>query len=343
MAASLALLLAGTPAAAQPSAEPPAPSPLQVVWKTNDVSCAGGGVGERAAGLVTAGVVPRPLSAQVDVERQGDEWLVRIETRSADGEHAGRREFRAESCEHLEQAVALLLAMTLESRESEALLPASPAPSTEPAAPPAPPPPEPTEPEQDQPPAPEAADTDVDLGGFLRLDGRAGVGLKPGLALGTGLAGGLRLGAFDIGVTGAYWPVTREPVPGSPDAYVLIQRASAGLRACWNFTLGEDFRLAPCLIPEAVLFIVGSEGVVPNDGPSDPIPSITGSLELRYALAGERLSLLLGAAVTAEQRQPFRLLPNNVDGTADAAAEPVPVYETKGVGPRLEIGLDARF
>src|SRR5688572_10408426 len=93
MAASLTLLLAGAPAAAQPSAESPAPAPLQVVWKTNDTSCDGSGVGERAAALVTVGVVPRPLSAQVDVERQDDEWLVRIETRSADGEHAGRREF----------------------------------------------------------------------------------------------------------------------------------------------------------------------------------------------------------------------------------------------------------
>src|SRR6188472_3506897 len=113
-AAALTLLLAGSPAAAQPSAVAPAEPPLRVEWNTNDPTCDGDDVDERALRLVASGVVPRPLTAKVGVERQGDEWRVRIETQSAGREQPGRREFRAESCEHLEQAVALLLAMTLE-------------------------------------------------------------------------------------------------------------------------------------------------------------------------------------------------------------------------------------
>lgn len=361
-AAVLAVLLASSRAAAQPSPSAPPPAsepapqpstapaaqpPLQVEWNTNDPGCVGADVDQRALRLVASGVVPRPLIARVDVERHAEAWLVRIETRSVDGEHAGRRELRAESCEHLERAVVLLLAMTLESRDLDAALPPAPSPA-EPAPEPAPPPlsaPEPSQaPEPPGEPTPPPSADGVPIGWFLRVDGRAGVGLKPGLAFGTGLAGGLRFGSLDLGVAGAYWPVTREPVPGSADANTLIQRASAGIRACWSFGLVRHFVLAPCIIPEAVVFITGAEGVNdPDDGPKTPILSLTGALELRYALAGDRLSILLGAAVTGEPRQPFRLRPQNIDDTADGGTQPVTVYETKGVGPRLELGLDARF
>jgi hypothetical protein len=346
----LTVLLAGVPALAQPVAAAPAQSPLQVEWITNDPTCDGADVAERALQLVTSGVVPRPLTARVKVTRDQNEWLVRIETQIADRERAGQREFRAESCDHLEKAVSLLLAMTLESGDLDAPLPAPPPPPAEPTPPPAPSEPAPPpaaatgRAPQDQPPSAEPTRSSMPIGWFLRLDGRAGVGLKPGVALGTGLAGGVRLGPLDLGIAGAYWPVTKEPVPGAEGAYTLIQRASAGIRACWNLNLGGSFALAPCVTPEAVVFITGTEGIAgPDDGPKAPIPSITGSLELRYALAGEHLSVLLGAAVSAEQRQPFQLNPENIDGTADTEAQPVTVYETKGVGPRLEIGLDARF
>jgi hypothetical protein len=344
-AVALTLLFAGSRAMAQGTVTA-APAPLELSWATDDPACDGDDVRDRALRLVSPDVVMRPLTASVVLQRQPDAWLVQIETRSADGEQTGRRSFRAESCENLEQAVALLLAMTLEARVNESLLPP---PEPDPAPPPAPPPvpaaplpPPPARP-RDRPPAPQPTGSGTPLGWFLRLDGRAGVGLKPGLALGTGLAGGIRVGQLDLGVEGAYWPVTREPVPGAANAYALIQRASAGLRACWSFELGSGFVLAPCVIPEAVVFIVGSEGIDGSpDGPT-PIPSVTGSLELRYALAGEHLSVLLGAAVSAEQRQPFQLTPENDNDTADGDPAVVPVYETDGIGPRLEIGLDARF
>jgi len=349
--AALASSLLCGPARALAQASPaPAEPPLRVLWTSEDPACDGDDVAARAVHLVTPGVVPRPLRASVEVRREGPLWVVQLETQS--GEQAGHRILRAESCREIEDALALLLAMTMESGldvpPPEALPP--PAPAVAPtAAPPSPPAPDPSladEPEPESGPG-------LFRGGFARLAGKAGLLQQPGLALGVSAAAGVRLGEFEVGVSGTHWPSTAEPIPNREGARLLIRRENLGLRGCWNAWRAGNFAVAPCVAPELTWFFYESEGLLENTSDMAPVLlSLGASAELRYELFGGAVALSLGVGVNVEKSQPFRLaLEPLADGAAgemgenDAEAPTLhePVYDTKEIGPRLEIGFDARF
>jgi hypothetical protein len=308
--------------------------------------------------MVTPGVTARPLRASVQVQRDDDHWLVRLQTES--GDQSGLRILRAESCKELKEAIALLLAMAMESKGE--ILPAeppAPAPET-PAAAPAPPPaaaapaervpptaaPAPPNMQDGPPASADVRTSGVALGWFLRLDGKAAAGLKPGLGLGVGIAGGLRIGDFDVGVGAAHWPNSRKPARNR-QAFIDIDRQNLGLHACWNAWRTGALVLAPCLAPGLVVFHFQTTGLRSTEqGDAKPLPTVTASADLRYELLDGSLSFLVSPGVTWEQPRPFTI------GLTDAAlpAEGPPpiveieeIYKTRGFGPRLEIGVDARF
>src|SRR5262249_9008581 len=129
-----ALLCARTSSAQTPtaSAAPESPSPLGLTWVSSDPSCDGSAVAARALELVTRGGVPLAAEARAQVGREGERWVVDLQTRSES--HIGRRTLRGESCKEIQQAIALLLAMIMESEaKSEAAVPPPPA---APSAPP---------------------------------------------------------------------------------------------------------------------------------------------------------------------------------------------------------------
>jgi hypothetical protein len=332
-------LLLGAPGAlAQPSPAPEEP-PLRVLWTSEDPECDGGDVAARALRLVTPGVVPRPLRADVEVRREGPLWVVRLETQS--GEQTGRRSLKADSCREIEDALALLLAMTMESGLDE------PPPPPPPAAKPAPPPP-PAAIEPVPPPAPTDEGPGLFRGIFLRVSGKAGWLQQPGLALGASAAAGVRLGDFEVGVGGTYWPSTAQPIDEFEGARVLIRRENLGLRGCWNAWRAGSLVIAPCLSPEITVFRFESEGLLRNRTNSvPPALSVSASAELRYELFGGALAVSLGAGVSVERPQPFTIEPIiDEDDAQDENAsrvEPLEVYNTKAIAPRLEIGVDARF
>jgi hypothetical protein len=343
---SVGLVSQSAQAQEQPHDGTPAEPALSLTWDSDDPTCNGDDVGARALRLVTPGVLPRPLRARVDVRREGAEWLVRLQTES--GEHSGRRILRAESCAELRQAIALLLAMTMESK-GDMLPPDAPLPSAEPpaaAAPPAlvKPPSAPSESEPgflDSAPGEVASDSGgVDFGWFARLDGKAATGLKPGLGLGVGITAGIRIGDVDAGVSATFWPVTRAQVLDR-DGRVSVARQNVGLCACWNVWRIGGLVLAPCLAPELTFFRYVSEAV--NDtrsGTRGPLASLTATADVRYELIDDRVSLLIGPGVTWEKVQPFQILLRDEPAVEGQTSE---VYKTKGFSPRLEIGVDARF
>jgi hypothetical protein len=358
--AALAVVLASSafgaaPASAQPArvleaAEPP----LRMTWETDDPACSGDDVSARALRLVSPGVVPRPLQARVEVRRDGDEWLVRLQTQS--GELSGRRILRAESCGELQQAIALLLAMTMESKGD--VLPAEPAPPPVAAEPPAPPPPPPAVVPAPVAPAPagdvadhrpaEDADTGggLGLGWFVRADGKAAYGLKPGLGLGVGITAGIRLGDFDVGASAAHWPTTRAQAPDRR-GYMDLSRQDVSLRVCWNAWRAGDFTLAPCVAPELTFFRYETSRVrIPASDSVGPYPSVTTSIDLRYALVADSLSLVLSPGLTVARARPFAFVLDDgsqADEPPGADAPKEEFYRTMGFGPRLEVGVDARF
>jgi hypothetical protein len=373
-ALSLATLsLAAAPASAQPATPPSgngaasqdaapldaarAAAPLRVLWTSDDASCDGGDVAARALKLVTPGVTPSQLTAKVEVQH-GEDWLVRLETES--GQQEGRRTLRADSCEEIQQAIALLLAMTMEAKGE---LPGS----AEVPVPPAQPQPQPQTRAQPQPPAatppaalaaelegadepspPETPRAGVDLGGFARVGARAGRGLQPGYAWGIAVQLGMRLGDFDIGVEGQHWPETHELLPEQgPNAEIAVRRENIGLRACWNLLRAGNFIAAPCVAPQVTFFAFDTHGLdEAHDRPVPPLFGVGVAADLRYEVLARRLSFLLSAGVDFEQKQPFQI--GLTDPEAAAAGDPdatqkVEVYRTAGVGSRLEVGIDARF
>jgi hypothetical protein len=59
------------------------------------------------------------------------------------------------------------------------------------------------------------------------------------------------------------------------------------------------------------------------------------------------VAISLGGGVNLERPQPFEVEPiRDEDDEVDANVpppEPLEVYNTKAIGPRIEIGIDARF
>lgn len=353
-AAALALPFAAATAVAQVPGTQPAEPALHMTWQSDDAACSGDGVSARALQLVTPGVVPRPLRARVAVRRDAAQWLVRLQTES--DAQSGHRVLRAESCSELKQAIALLLAMTMESKGD--VLPPDPAPEVPKQPPPAPRAPPPVTPAAPSPPAPPPlapaapssgairADASPGLvGWFARLDGKAAFELKPSFGWGVGVSVGIRLGDVDVGASAAYWPSTRADARGRP-GYMTLAREDLGLRACWNVWQGESVALAPCIAPGLTRFRFETREVRdPDTGTTKPRPNVTASADVRYAPFGEGFSLVVTPGLTVARPEPFEL------GLSAGAAAPAngetteseEIYRTGRFSPRLEVGVDARF
>ncbi len=349
-----------SPVGAQSAAQ----TPLKLSWSSTEASCDGASVAAKALQMVAPGVMLRPVEARAEVSRIGDEWVVHLE--AGHGEQLGRRILRGGSCHEIQQAISLLLAMIMESREEPATapLPAEPAsapppiaptapstsstrPSVAPTAPAAPSVaaatafPTPSSAVADTPPPsemPAQSASGLDIHGLLRIGVAAGYGLKPGLTTGFGGSAGLTLGKLDVGAGITHWPATEASVLGGPGR-LAITRQNLGLRACWAVWRAGGFSFAPCLAPELTLFRFESLELLEDaKGTTRPLVTLTSAAELRYELA-HRFTVWLAPGVSWETRQPFEV-------TLDCATPPCPaieVYRTDGVGSRLEIGVDARF
>jgi hypothetical protein len=308
-------------------------SALNLTWISPEPSCEGTPVANKALQMIRPGVTPRPVDARAELTRDGDSWEVQLETQSAS--HTGRRVLRGETCEEIQQAIALLLAMILESEgEPSAPAPAAPTPPAAPysAARPAQVEPPPVE---SEPPAEAVAPR-----WLVRAEGSGAQGLKPDLGLGFGGAAGIRFGALDLSFGFTHWPATSAEVPGAGSS-VAITRQSVELGGCLAVWHTGPFGLATCLAPELTLFQKrAADFALVDESRPPPLFSLSAALDFRYALVGENFFFTLSPGVTWEKRLPFR-----VTLRCEAPCEttrPI-VYTTQGLGPRLRAGLLARF
>lgn len=334
--------------------------PLRLSWSSSEPDCDGNLVAARAIQMVGPGVSPPEVEARAAVSREGPTWTVQLETRSEN--QTGTRVVRGETCKEIQDAVALLLAMILESEVD------APAPTpARPSAPPAPTPPSegpskplsgvtPTaaatsetavfdEPEEEAT-ASGSVDAGGELGGLVRFHGGATTGLQPEMAVGVGAAAGVFWRAWDFAATASFWHTTRATIPERM-GYVEIGRIGIGLRSCFAAWTPGDLSVAGCLLPEVTLFRFDSFGLNQErrGGADHALVSGTAALELRYRLFGRHVSAVLSPGITWEKAQPFhvRVLCLEPCDPMEPPMEPIEVHTTPGLGARLELGLDARF
>lgn len=318
------------PAAGGPSSTS---GPLALNWTSTEPSCDGAAVATRAVELVARGVTPRPTEAHAQVSRDGNQWVVDLETRSESS--LGRRTLRGESCQELQQAIALLLAMIM---ESEAKAAPAPPPAPTPAPPPALAPSlDSGQPERDEPPhVPPPAPPRRGWGGVMRAHGLAALGLQPGLGLGVGGAVGGAWGPFELLVSGAYWPSSRVSI-FDRDGVLEMDRKVLGLTACYEVWSAGPLRVLPCVSPELMWLEWRSLGlrVTIPEGRTNHIEALSAYLDLRTEVFGPVfISLLPG--LTWEHPRTFRAKKCDSCTSSD-------VFQLWGIGPILGAGVGARF
>jgi len=357
----LSLALPATAQQAPPA--PPSGSPLQLTWVSTEASCTGADVVAEARGLVAPGVTPQPVVARATVHHDPEGWAVRLETRS--GNQTGQRSLRGGTCREIQQAIGLLLAMTMESGHlsGEAApatptpatplpTPATPAPAAAPATPrsaaPATEPPRTTT-EAPQPravlaagarPAPVASSSAGALSVLVRLDAEAAYGLQPeGVGFGASVGAGVGWKALELTVGASYWPATETPI-FSGQGRIEVVRHSFDLSACLRLWDGGSFELVPCLAGELTyLHSRTLDTDVPKTGETIELGSLSGSVDLRYWLPGRVIFLFLKPGITWEKPAVFEVWFNCEPDECD----PTPAAETPGIGLRLRAGVGARF
>jgi hypothetical protein len=331
-AALLASARAGLAQAPTPSTDGGAASPLGLIWASSEPSCDGSLVAARALELVRKGVTPRPTEARAQVGREGDHWVVDLQTRSQS--HIGRRTLRGESCKEIQQAIALLLAMIMESEgRDESIAPA-------PAA--AVPPPAPVslnitqEPELDEaPPAVRPPEPASGSGFVLRAEAAAAWGVQPSLGFGVGGSLGVAWGPLEMYAGGSYWPYSRGPALNR-NGLLEVSRRVVAAGSCLRVYDGGSFQILPCLTPELMWLKWRSSGLALNDGDlSKPLFALSAARERRMQLVGPMFATL-SPGLTWEQT--YQFMAKECEDCADT-----PFFQTWAVGPRLGAGIGARF
>lgn len=195
------------------------------------------------------------LDVELRVARDGDRW--RLDMTAGGGE----RTLEAATCDELAQSAALIVAMTIEAAESDAVDVASLG-------------------DLERPPAPvltrrreiDISDREASPPPPWKLRGRVfavgDLGTMPEPAIGAGGAIELALGAWGIEVTAARMAPQRETVPGMPDNGAEMSLTTIATRLCYT-AVRRRFASSGCVGGEVE--IVGAEGF----GFDDPIGRTT--------------------------------------------------------------------
>jgi hypothetical protein len=297
-------------------------------------------VAARALELVTPGITPRATQARAELSRDGSSWIVDLQTRSES--QAGRRVLRGESCKEIQQAIALLLAMILESEAksaaSQALAP--PAAAALPALAAAPntmlaPNAIQAAVQDDEPPPRRTPAKGPALGWLVRSDATAALGLKPGVGLGGGVGAAVSLGAWELAASFIYWPTSRTTIFEGTGT-LEVSRQNVGIAACYRFSIGL-LQIVPCVGPGITWYNWLSHGIDEgSEGTTELLPNGTATIEFRFEIVGP-LFAALSPGVTWEKIQPFGVKKDCED------CAPTDVFHTWGIGPRLGAGVGARF
>jgi hypothetical protein len=313
-----------------PSVEPAAPLVLE--WKSHAPGCDAENVVQLTLSSLAPSARPRHIAATAQVHREGDDWVVQLDTRSS--MHTGRRILRSPSCSDLRQALALLLAMILESEQDpdsvELPIEAAGGASEE------------LRPGADRPP--EKGEKERLLLVIAQAGGSYGTGLQPGTSWGVGGGAGVAWRFLEASVRFTHWPTTRTSVPQST-GHVQVSRSDVALALCASFDALDWLSVVPCLAPALTLFDSHAENTSnPTENKSQTLFAFGGTLDVRYWLPGQHIFVSLAPGVVWEKRQPFVIRRTCEDG---APQECVPgndvIDNNRGVGASLSLALGARF
>lgn len=329
----VASLLAARTAAAASAPEAPSvetPAPLELEWQSHDPGCDAENVVQLTLSSLGPSARPRRIAATAQVRRDGNDWVVQLDTRSS--MHTGRRILRSPSCADLRQALALLLAMILESEQDpdSVELPSEPAASGSAAE---------LRPGADRPPEQERP-----LLMIAQAGGSYGVGLKPGVSWGFAGGAGVAWRFLEASARFTHWPTTRADVPDSP-GHIEVTRNNVALALCASLDVLEWLSVVPCIAPGLTFF--NSHAVnttAPAEETSQPLFTLGGTLDVRYWLPGQHIFISLAPGVMWEKRQPF-LIRRTCQPGAPQECEPVDdvIPNNRGVGGSLSLALGARF
>ena len=290
---------------------------LQLEWQTQEPGCEAANIVDEALKLVGPSAVPRPIAATAQVWRRGSEWVVQLDTHSAS--QTGRRVLSSPSCQDLRQAIALLLAMILESEG------------------------DPDDVELPEPTPTPVANTELGLDWLVQTAGSTGWRLKPTMAWGVGAAAGLRFRIWEASLAFMYWPATSKQVAGG--GQLQIDREDASLALCADLALIASLALVPCISPAVTLFGSSASGIVEAQPRRlTPQVGVHASLSVRYWLPGQHFFAALGSGVTWERPRPFTIRYTCEDEELpECEPRDVLVYKTGGIAPRITLAIGARF
>lgn len=309
--ATLAVLVFfARPASAQQTADK-----LRITWNAPP-SCASGSQVIEDVGRRLGGATPRhTLEATVDVETSTDgAWTAKIVT-NVDGA-PGERSLQAASCDSLERATTLVLALAVDPER--ALARESP-----PPPPPPPPPPK---------PAPRAEPESSALHVVASVSAVGDTATLPKPAIGGEASAGILYGR--LRVEAAFEDSLLQHANATPSEGTAIHVFGGSLRGCYRAELTAAWDLDPCAT--AGLVFATSEGFgesVPFDR-SSSWGRVGAELFTTYRIAGP-LALRGGIGIAAPlARPPFVLVEPSGN---------VPLHRAAVVTGTASFGLEARF
>ncbi len=321
------LAVGGAALAAEPAgADPALPANPQIEWRAADTECSGQSVRQRMAPLVQPSPRHRPMRAVARLARVGGRLELELTTLSEG--HEGRRTIQGDTCEELEQAVALVLAMALESAAVPAVTPPPESPPPESPPPESPPPePPPAEAPPPDPPVPEPDDF------WVLAEGSALLRLRslPGIGVGAGARLGVQWGLAEVTIAGG-WAAGKTTVSiPQPSTRLNATLLEASLSACGWLLEPGPVSLGPCIALGAQRI----EGTVESGTPRGD-PKIQGHFKVGGAgrLHWSWGYFALRADLVVENAQPLRV------GTGESL-QTLFQSETPGLG--LQAGVGARF
>jgi hypothetical protein len=328
--ASVFVASVGGTAASAPAAPSSATSPpLELEWQSHDPGCDAENVLELTLSSLAPSARPRRIAATAQVRRDGSDWVLQLDTRSS--LHTGRRILRSPSCADLRQALALLLAMILESED---------------------------DPDSVELPAEAAGGVSADelrsgtdrapererwLRVIAQAGGHYGFGLQPGTSWGFAGGVGVAWRFLEASLRFTHWPVTRADVPDS-NGYIEVTRNDYALALCASLDPLDWLSIVPCVAPKLTYFDANAVDTTGARGNSATIRGVNGTLDVRYWLPGQHLFLALGSGVVWENPQPFSIQRTCQDGSPpECMPHDEPVHETPGVGGSVSLSIGARF
>lgn len=329
LAGSLLVVTAAGAAASAPAPPVESASPLELEWQSHDPGCDAENVTELVLSSLGTSTQPRHVAATAHVRRDGSDWVVQLDTRSS--MHTGRRVLRSPSCADLRQALALLLAMIVES-EAEPNSVELPAEAEGSAAS-----------EELRPVSDTATDERGVLLAIAQAGGSYGFGFQPETSWGFSGGAGLAWRSLEATVRFTHWPTTRAFVENS-EGHIELTRNNVALALCGSLEPIDWLSVVPCLAPGVTFFDSHAVDTLAPLGKVKPLVGLNAMLDVRYWLPGQHVFLSVGSGVVWEKRQPFRIHRTCEDGAPpQCMAYDDTVYESPGIGGSFALAIGARF